>query len=97
MLIVIARARALPECMDDLVVAAGDMVASTRTDEGCKSYGFFADITDPAMVVSLEVWDDRAALDAHMTHQHTHEFLSRITALVEGAPSITVHEVLGVG
>lgn len=40
MLIVIARARALPECMDDLAAAAGDMVASTRTDEGCKSYGF---------------------------------------------------------
>ena len=39
-------------------------------------YGFYADVTDPDVVLSVEVWRDQEALDAHMRHAHTQEFLA---------------------
>ena len=35
------------------------------------SYGFFADLEDVDRILSVEIWADRAALEAHMTHDHT--------------------------
>ncbi len=67
MLIAIGSARALPGRRDDLVAAANEIVAGTRGDYGCESYGFYADIKDEETIVSLEIWRDQAALDAHMS------------------------------
>ena len=50
------------------------MAAATRADAGCVSYTFAADVEDPDRVLGIEVWADRAALDAHMRHTHTRAF-----------------------
>jgi len=92
-LIAIGSARALPGRRDDLVAAASEIVAGTRRDDGCESYGFYADITDPETIVSVEIWRDKAALDAHMSHPHTQTFLGAAAELVDGIPSVVVHDV----
>lgn len=73
MLIVIGSAHALPGRREDLVSAARAIVAETRDDEGCESYGFYADLADEDTILSLEIWRDQDALDAHMQHTHTQE------------------------
>jgi quinol monooxygenase YgiN len=92
-LIVVGSARALPERRGELVAAAREVVTATRGDEGCQSYGFYADLTDENVIVSVEVWRDQAALDAHMTHQHTQDFLGRTTGLLAGTPEMAFHQV----
>ena len=94
MLIVIGRARALPGRRADLVSAARDVVAASRRDEGCQSYGFFADLADEDTIVSVEIWRDQAALDAHMANEHTQDFLTRTSALLDGTPDMVFHQVL---
>lgn len=70
------------------------MVAATKGDDGCESYGFFADLNDSDRRVNVEVWRDQHALDEHMSHEHTREFLTSMADLVDGEPEMTIHEVL---
>ena len=93
MLIAIGNARALPGRRDALVAAASEIVAGTRADDGCESYGFYADIIDPETIVSVEIWRDQAALDAHMSHPHTQAFLGAAAELVDGIPTVAIHDV----
>ena len=97
MLIVLGDATAAPGRRDELVAAAREVAAATRTDEGCVSYGFFADVEDGDRILSVEIWADRASLDAHMTHDHTHQFLRVAPGLVAGEPAMSFYEVPSVG
>jgi quinol monooxygenase YgiN len=92
-LIVIGRAQALDSHREDLASAAREMTAATRDDDGCQAYGFYADLADENTILSLEIWRDQQALDAHMTHPHTQQFLTRVTGLIDGTPAMTFHEV----
>ncbi|WP_328745599.1 antibiotic biosynthesis monooxygenase [Streptomyces sp. NBC_00285] len=93
MLIVIGSARALPGRRADLVSAARAVATQSRADEGCESYGFYADLTDDETILSVEIWRDQAALDAHMEHPHTQEFLAAAGSLVDGTPTMHFHTV----
>ena len=95
MLIVLGSARAEPGRREELVAAARAVTTATRGDDGCLSYVFAADLVDPDVVVSVEVWRDRDALDAHMTHDHTVDFLATVGDLVSGAPTLSIHTVSG--
>ncbi|GAB23246.1 hypothetical protein GOPIP_043_00220 [Gordonia polyisoprenivorans NBRC 16320 = JCM 10675] len=78
MLVVISRGLIRSERRDDFVAAAQEMAMATRDDQGCRQYAFCADIEDPRWIVCVEIWDDDAALDAHMGHPHTARFLDSI-------------------
>ena len=69
------------------------MAAATRGDDGCQAYGFYADLADENTILSLEIWRDQEALDAHMTHPHTQQFLTRVAGLIDGTPAMAFHEV----
>lgn len=93
MLIAIGRAQAMPGRRGELVAAAREVVACSRGDDGCESYGFYSDIDDVDTIVSIEIWRDQAALDAHMAHQHTADFLCQVTGLIAGTPEMVFHHV----
>lgn len=69
------------------------MVEATEHDAGCVEYRFAADLRDPDVIVGVELWQDRAALDDHMTHDHTTAFLAAVPELIDGAPVMHVLEV----
>jgi quinol monooxygenase YgiN len=92
-LIVIGSAIAAPGRRDDLVTAARTVAATTRGDRGCLAYSFAADVEDENRILSIEVWADRAALDEHMTHGHTEDFLRVAPGLVSGEPAMAFYDV----
>ena len=94
MLIVIGTAHVDPARREQFIEATTAVTIGTRSDDGCQSYGFYADLTDPATVVGVEIWRDRTALDEHMNHAHTHEFLATVPDLIVGEPDMTIHDVL---
>ena len=55
-------------------------------------YTFSADVEDPDRILSIEVWADRAALDEHMAHAHTAEFLRAVPGLVAGEPVMSLDD-----
>ena len=86
MLIVIGEAEAASGRREEMMEAVTKMATATKSDDGCVSYGFYADVTRPDVVLGVEVWRDQAALDAHMGHDHTAEFIATVRSLVAGEP-----------
>lgn len=93
MLIIIGSAAAAPGCRADLVAAARAVTAATRDDAGCQSYGFYTDLLDENTIVSVEIWRDQTALDEHMTHEHTRQFMAAVDGLVAGQPVMSRYPV----
>ena len=93
MFVVLSSAVAAPGRRDELVAAARAVAAATRADRGCLSYDFAADLDDPDRVLGVEVWAGQAALDEHMDHDHTHEFLRSVHGLLAGRPVMASHHV----
>ncbi|MGY1812365.1 putative quinol monooxygenase [Blastococcus sp. SYSU D00820] len=91
MLVVLSAASAAPGRREELLAAARAVAAATRGDAGCVAYSFAVDVEHPDRVLGVEVWADRAALDAHMEHDHTREFLARVPGLVAGEPEMAFH------
>jgi quinol monooxygenase YgiN len=87
-LVVLSSATAAPGRRDELVAAARSVARATRDDRGCVSYGFYADVENPQRIVGVEIWTDRDALDAHMAHDHTADFLRVAPDLVTGEPEM---------
>jgi quinol monooxygenase YgiN len=95
-LIVLGDATAAPGRRDELVAAAREVASATRADEGCVSYGFYADVDNTDRILSVEIWADRESLEAHMTHDHTQQFLRVAPGLVSGEPAMSSYAVRGV-
>ena len=93
MLIVIGTARITPSARDQFLAAAKIVVDETKNDDGSQAYGFYSDISDENVIVGMETWRDRAALDAHMSHRHTTDFLTATASLIVGEPVVSIHEV----
>ena len=93
MLIVLATLPGKPESRDELAALLAQVAATSRGDAGCRSYSFLCDVEDPTRFVSIETWDDRASLDAHMKAPHMAEAGPRLMGLLAGAPDIQVHEL----
>lgn len=63
------------------VVAAANRVAEiTRTEEGCISYEFFADINRPGRMLLFEEWESEQTVNAHLASLHLAEFRSVLDA-----------------
>jgi quinol monooxygenase YgiN len=85
MLLITGRARPFDVARDRLVAAALTISEATQDDDGCLSYTFAAAL-DSDEIVSVELWRDRAALEAHMSHAHTQRFLAALDGVLDGAP-----------
>jgi len=85
-LIVIGEAKAAAGRRQDMVDAVAEMAWATRPDDGCELYGFYADVTNPDVILSVEIWRDQAALNAHMSHDHTQALIETVPELVASEP-----------
>lgn len=93
MVVVIARARAQADKADELARVVAALAVASRQEPGCQSYAFYRDVEDPTLFCSVETWDSRADLDAHMGAPHVAEALGKLPDLVAAAPTIHAHEV----
>ncbi len=93
MIIVIAEAHATAEAADELAVLLARTATASRGDAGCLDYRFTRDTEDETAFYSIERWESKNDLDAHMAAAHTQELLGALEGKVTAAPVITVHEV----
>ena len=93
MIVVIAEATVKPESADEVAGMLARTAATSRQDPGCLSYSFLRDVEDANRFCSIETWESRADLDAHMGADHTRALLGSLPEHLTAAPVITVHEV----
>ena len=58
----------------EAVEAIKTMVAASRAEDGCLTYTFAQDLTDPDTLVVYERWRDQEALAAHGASAHMAAF-----------------------
>lgn len=92
MILITGSAHAVPGARERLIVAAREVAEATQNDPGCISYTFAASLTDDS-IISIELWRDREALEAHLGHEHTRRFLAALDGLIAGAPVMSETEL----
>jgi quinol monooxygenase YgiN len=93
MIVVTARAQIPPEHRERFVAIATEMCSTSRTDEGCHGYRFYADLEQPDHYIIVEEWEDDAALRAHFSQPHTAGFLTALTAILAVPADALFHTV----
>lgn len=82
--VVIAEFDVAPERLEEfLAVARDDATASVRDEPGCRQFDVIV-LDGQGGVLFHEVYDDRAAFDAHLQTPHLARFRAALPALVRG-------------
>lgn len=93
MLVTIAHAKIQSAKRDALLAALPAFLAATRAEKGCISYDFVECSDKPNDFLTVERWEDRPSMDAHMGQPHTQAFLGVVGGVVSQAPTIEVFNV----
>lgn len=93
MILVVAQTSFRPDRADDAAVLLAQVAATSRTEAGCAEYRFLRDVEDGTRCSSIELWQSREHLEAHMATPHVGSLMAALPDLVTAPPVITVHEV----
>jgi quinol monooxygenase YgiN len=88
MKLVVAQAQVRAEMHARFAEAGAACVRETRKEPGCLSYDLFESQTAPGAFVTVERWEDEAAIERHFTMPHTAAFLSVAAECVSAPPLI---------
>ena len=77
---------------DEFEAVSKDMVEAVRAKEpGNLFYGLFR--TDqPGEYYFMERWENRAAMDAHMTADHVQAIAPKMSDCIDGEPAMSIYE-----
>ncbi|MBE7157250.1 MAG: antibiotic biosynthesis monooxygenase [Rhodospirillales bacterium] len=70
-----------PHRAEFLELCAFDSRSSVQNEPGCRQFDVLTMESTPDMVVLYEVYDDRAAFDAHLATPHYAKFADGVTRL----------------
>ncbi|OFJ54059.1 putative quinol monooxygenase [Mycolicibacterium grossiae] len=73
--VVVARWDVRPDALDAVLGWIADLAPRARAEPGCRGYEVLVSAEDPATLILIERYADRAALDAHLTSPHYAEFV----------------------
>lgn len=81
--VVFAEFEVKPECLGDFLALACDDAGHSLADgPGCRKFDVVRLDERPARVMFYEVYDDRAAFDAHLQTSHLARFRTGFPALI---------------
>src|SRR5579859_2957179 len=70
MLLLTAFIEVAPADREAIRAALTDVIAATRTEDGCEEYGCYEDTQQAGRFVFVERWRDRGTLDRHLATSH---------------------------
>lgn len=74
----------------------GELVAQVRANEkGCRLYQLVRTRKDPTVYKVLELYDDQAALDAHMQTEHFKSVAGKFRGMLAGSPEADMFDAVG--
>ncbi len=88
MIVITGTARLADGARDQMTPVAEAMVAATREEPGCHGIQYSFDISDPDLMVFHEMYEDMAAMQAHMGAAHMKAFYDAGGPLMAGRPSV---------
>jgi len=89
---VVATLTVKPETRAEFIAAATACIKETRKEPGNIAYDLHESVTDPAKMVFVEQWADRAALGAHFAVPASRDFVRALKSLAAGASTIEIFD-----
>ncbi|RFB79196.1 putative quinol monooxygenase [Methylovirgula sp. 4M-Z18] len=96
MLFIIATLKCQVAKRDALIAAARTCIGATRQEPGCGLYDMHESVTEPGTFRFVEHWQDRAAVDAHLSSPHIKAFSAVAAECLAEAPRIELITPAGV-
>ncbi len=81
MIIIAGTIRIETEHSEAIQAAMVEMMAETMKEEGCVSYDFSADFSDPEVIHLFEEWESMDHLKAHFVAPHMGAFQEKLASL----------------
>jgi len=92
MIKIIARRVVRADRVADYEALAQELVAKSQAEPGNITYTLNRSLSDPRVHTMIEVWKDRAAIDAHNASEHFTRIVPQLGALVEAADPVELYE-----
>jgi quinol monooxygenase YgiN len=92
MVIVWGSIEAIADKLDDVVQLSLEHVRRSRNEPGCISHSVQADLEHRNRLIFFEEWEDMAALQTHFKVPESGNFVSSVSKLAVGPPSIKIFE-----
>ena len=92
MLGVIAKLPIQEGKVDEAIDLVRTLMAEVAKEEGTLAYTLNRDPSNPDLIIFMERYKDKAALDDHSSTPHFKAFFGKIKGLLAGKPEISVME-----
>jgi quinol monooxygenase YgiN len=92
MVIVWGSIEAIADKLEDVVQLSLEHVHRSRNEPGCISHSVQADLENQNRLIFFEEWEDMAALQTHFEVAESGNFVSSVSRLAVGPPSIKIFE-----
>ncbi|MBW4580031.1 MAG: antibiotic biosynthesis monooxygenase [Tildeniella nuda ZEHNDER 1965/U140] len=79
-LLTVAKLTIKPDEREAFISASNLLSEPSRTEEGCVSWEYFQDTTDPNTFVFIEEWTGKEAFDFHFHTEHFQKYLTLLRA-----------------
>jgi quinol monooxygenase YgiN len=91
---VVARVKARPGRVNELLSVLNSMVEPTRKEPGCISYELLQNNEDPTDFTLIEEWQSDTALQSHFATKHFKEALTKMPNLIAAEPDIRQYHLV---
>jgi quinol monooxygenase YgiN len=78
--------------VDEILKIYKILVDKSRNDEGCISYELFQDIKDECILTIIEQWENKKALDNHLSDCDFKVLISKTSDLLEKKTEINIYK-----
>ena len=93
MIRIVAARTVRAECTAAYEQLARELVRASAAEDGCASYTLNRKVDDPQDYCFVEVWRDRAALEAHQASAHFKKIVPQLGEMaVPGTSRVDVYE-----
>lgn len=69
------------------------LIADSRAEAGCLSFGCYEDVSAPDSFIVLEEWESHAALERHESSAHLAHFKAQVGPLIASREATRVYTV----
>lgn len=78
--------------IDEILKIYKALVDKSRNDEGCISYELFQDVNDESILTIIEQWENKKALDNHLSDSDFKVLISKTSDLLEKETEINIYK-----
>lgn len=81
-----------PDAREDFLAALPGLVEASNAEEGVLSYSCYESVAQPNTFVMIEVYADKAGMDAHLASPHFQAAAPVLGKVLAGAPTLEYYE-----